>query len=180
MANKGLEIIEAAAFFNLPPEKIKVVIHPQSVVHSMVRLKNGVLYAQLSKPDMRHPIHDALYWPQITHCGGPEVLNFDSLTLEFEKPDMERFPMLNLAWEAVRRGGLCPCAYNAANEAAVAAFLNGKIGFLDIPRITDHVLRGNHACGADDLVSILKADADARREAGGYIERIKGCLHADN
>jgi 1-deoxy-D-xylulose-5-phosphate reductoisomerase len=180
MANKGLEIIEAAAFFNLPPDKIKVVIHPQSVVHSMVRLRNGVIYAQLSKPDMRHPIHDALYWPEIKPCDCTEVLNFDSLTLEFEKPDAERFPMLNLAWEAVRRGGLCPCAYNAANEEAVTAFLNGKIGFLDIPRITDHVLSGNFACGADGLESILKADADARRKAGEYIERIKGRLYADN
>jgi 1-deoxy-D-xylulose-5-phosphate reductoisomerase len=180
MANKGLEIIEASVFFNLPPEKIKVVIHPQSVVHSMVRLRNGALYAQLSKPDMRHPIHDALYWPEIRPCGGPEVLNFDSLTLEFEKPDTERFLMLNLAYEAAQRGGLCPCAYNAANEEAVAAFLNGKIGFLDIPRITDHVLSGNCASGADDLVSILKADADARRKAGEYIGRIKGCFHADN
>jgi 1-deoxy-D-xylulose-5-phosphate reductoisomerase len=180
MANKGLEIIEAAAFFNLPPEKIKVVIHPQSVVHSMISLRNGAIYAQLSKPDMRHPIHDALYWPEIRPCGGPEVLNFDSLTLEFEKPDTERFPMLNLAREAARRGGLCPCVYNAANEAAVTAFLNGKIGFLDIPRITDHVLSGNHASDADDLKSILKADADARRKAGGYIEQIKRCLYADN
>jgi 1-deoxy-D-xylulose-5-phosphate reductoisomerase len=180
MANKGLEIIEAAAFFNLPPEKIKVVIHPQSVVHSMIRLRNGVLYAQLSKPDMRHPIHDALYWPEIRLYGGPEVLNFDSLTLEFEKPDAERFPMLNLAYEAARRGGLCPCAYNAVNEEAAAAFLNGKIGFLDIPRITDHVLRGNHARGADGLESILQADADARLKAGEYIGQIKRCLYADN
>jgi 1-deoxy-D-xylulose-5-phosphate reductoisomerase len=180
MANKGLEIIEAAAFFNLPPEKIKVVIHPQSVVHSMVRLRNGVIYAQLSKPDMRHPIHDALYWPQITRCCGPEVLSFDSLTFEFEKPDTERFPMLNFAMEAARRGGLCPCAYNAANEVAVSAFLNGKIGFLDIPKITNHVLSWNYACGADDLESIFSADADARRKAGEYIERIKGCLNADN
>jgi 1-deoxy-D-xylulose-5-phosphate reductoisomerase len=180
MANKGLEIIEASAFFNLPPEKIKVVIHPQSVVHSMLRLRNGALYAQLSKPDMRHPIHDALYWPEIRPCEGPEVLSFDSLTLEFEKPDTERFPMLNLAYEAARRGGLCACAYNAANEEAVAAFLNGKIGFLDISRITDHVLSGNRASGADDLASILKADADARRKAGEYIEMIKGRLYADN
>jgi 1-deoxy-D-xylulose-5-phosphate reductoisomerase len=180
MANKGLEIIEAAAFFNLPPEKIRVVIHPQSVVHSMIRLRNGALYAQLSKPDMRHPIHDALYWPEIRPCGGPEVLNFDSLTLEFEKPDADRFPMLNLAYEAARRGGLCPCAYNAANEEAATAFLKGKIGFLDIPRITDHVLRGNYACGEDDLGSVLRADADARRKAGEYIGRIKRCLYADN
>lgn len=147
----------------------------------MIRLRNGVIYAQLSKPDMRHPIHDALYWPEITCRNGPEILSFDSLTLEFEKPDAGKFPMLNLAWDAAMRGGLFPCAYNAANEEAAAAFLNEKIGFLDIPRITDHVLSGNCARGADDLKSILEADAEARRKAGEYIKQInKKALYADN
>jgi 1-deoxy-D-xylulose-5-phosphate reductoisomerase len=173
MANKGLEIIEAAVFFNMPPEKIRVVIHPQSIVHSMVRLCNGAVYAQLSRPDMRHPIHDALYWPQTTRSG-LETLNFDSLTLEFEKPDPVRFPMPDMAREAAQRGGLYPCAYNAANEEAAAAFLRYEIGFLEIPRITGYVLEGDWTCNADNLQAVLKADADARSRAGAYINKLKG------
>ena len=168
MANKGLEIIEACVFFNTPPEKIKVVIHPQSIVHSMIRLSNGVIYAQLSKPDMRHPIHDALYWPNTT----PSTLNpvsFDSLTLEFHKPDLERFPMLSLAWEAAKQGGLYPCAYNAANEAAVAAFLERKIKFMEIPKITEHVLQADWSADSLCLESVLKADTDVRVKVKAFI-----------
>jgi len=169
MANKGLEIIEACTLFNMPPEKIKVVIHPQSVVHSMVRLCNGVIYAQLSKPDMRHPIHDALYWPQTTPSG-LEPLNFDSLTLQFEKPDTQKFAMLDLAWKAAKNGGLYPCAYNAANEIAAAAFLEKKIGFLDIPKITASVLEADWPSGSLTLEAVLKADADARQKAASFIK----------
>jgi 1-deoxy-D-xylulose-5-phosphate reductoisomerase len=167
MANKGLEIIEACVFFNMPPEKIKVVIHPQSIVHSMIRLCNGVIYAQLSKPDMRHPIHDALYW-SVTTPSTLDTLNFDSLTLEFSKPDLDRFPMLNYAWEAARLGALYPCAYNAANETAVTLFLEQKIGFLDIPKITDYVMQENWTSGNLDLETILNADAKARQRAGSF------------
>ena len=170
MANKGLEIIEACVFFNMPPEKIKVVIHPQSVVHSMVRLSNGVIYAQLSLPDMRHPIHDALYWPKTAPLN-LETLNFDSLTLEFEKPDLQKFPMLDLAWEAAAQGGLYPCAYNAANEEAVDAFLSQKIGFLDIHKITSHVLERDWTAGYIDKDTVLKADADARLRAVSYLKK---------
>jgi len=168
MANKGLEIIEAAFFFNLPTEKIKVTVHPQSVIHSMVRLNNGVIYAQLSKPDMRHPIHDALYWPDTRHSD-LETLSFDSLTLEFEKPNLQKFPMLSLAWEAARKGGLYPCAYNGANEIAVAAFLEQKIGFLDIPRLVEHVLEKGWGA-LDSLETVLQADARARSLAQMYIQ----------
>jgi 1-deoxy-D-xylulose-5-phosphate reductoisomerase len=164
MANKGLEIIEACVFFNMPSEKIKVVIHPQSIVHSMIRLYNGVIYAQLSKPDMRHPVHDAIYFP-VTTPSTLEPISFDSLTLEFSKPDPDKFPMLKYAWEAAKYGKLYPCAYNAANETAVTAFLEQKIGFLDIPKITDHVLQADWACGCLDLETVLKADADARKRA---------------
>jgi len=169
MANKGLEIIEACALFNMPPDKIKVVIHPQSVVHSMVRLCNGVIYAQLSKPDMRHPIHDALYWPKTTPSG-LETLNFDSLTLEFEKPYPQKFAMLDLAWKAAEHGGLYPCAYNAANEIAASAFLKQKIGFLDIPKITSFVLEEDWSSACCDLETVLRADTDARQKAASYIE----------
>jgi len=164
MANKGLEIIEACVFFNMPSEKVKVVIHPQSIVHSMIRLSNNVIYAQLSKPDMRHPIHDALYWP-VTTKSTLEPISFDSLTLEFSKPDTEKFPMLTYAWEAAKRGGLYPCAYNAANEVAVMAFLEQKIKFLDIPKITEYVLQADWSCGSLDLETVLKADAEARHRA---------------
>ncbi|GBU27843.1 1-deoxy-D-xylulose 5-phosphate reductoisomerase [Treponema sp. R8-4-B8] len=168
MANKGLEIIEACVFFNMPSEKIKVVIHPQSVVHSMIRLSNGVIYAQLSKPDMRHPIHDALYWP-VTTKSTLEPISFDSLTLEFSKPDANKFPMLTYAWEAARRGDLYPCAYNAANEVAVTAFLEQKIKFLEIPKIAEYVLDADWACDSLDLETVLKADSDARQMAKSII-----------
>jgi len=168
MANKGLEIIEACVFFNIPSEKVKVVIHPQSIVHSMIRLCNGVIYAQLSKPDMRHPIHDALYWP-VTTKSTLEPISFDSLTLEFLKPDTAKFPMLTYAWEAAKRGGLYPCAYNAANEVAVMAFLEQKIKFIDIPKITEHVMQTDWTCGSLDLETVLKADAEARKRAKSKI-----------
>ncbi len=170
MANKGLEIIEACSFFNMPQEKIKVVVHPQSIVHSMIRLCNGVFYAQLSKPDMRHPIHDALYWPKTAPLT-LDTLNFDSLTLEFEKPDAEKFPMLDLAREAAKRGGLYPCAYNAANEEAVCAFLDQRIGFLDIGGITERVLEKNWPLHYNDKETVLKADTDARLEAVNLIKK---------
>jgi 1-deoxy-D-xylulose-5-phosphate reductoisomerase len=168
MANKGLEVIEAARLFSLPPERIQVAIHPQSVVHSMVRLRSGAVYAQLSRPDMRLPIHEALYWPEITNAGFGR-LDFDSLTLEFEKPDFEKFPMLGLAYEAVRLGGLYPCSYNGANEAAAAAFLNRQIGFLDIPRIVGYVLERDWGGEAEDIARVLEADSEARAMAVSYI-----------
>jgi len=171
MANKGLEIIEACSLFNIHPEKIKVVVHPQSIVHSMIRLCNGVVYAQLSRPDMRHPIHDALYWPQTAPLN-LETLNFDSLTLEFEKPDFQKFPMLSLALEAARRGGLYTCAYNGANEEAVKAFLGERIGFLDIAAVAASVLEKDWAFDYGDLQAVLRADADSRRLALSYISRV--------
>ena len=176
MANKGLEVIEAVRLFGFPPEKIKVVIHPQSIVHSMIRMKDGAVYAQLSRPDMRLPIYKALYWPEISPSkeGDPSReeapsgfgrLDFNALTLEFYPPDMERFPLLALAYEAVTRGGLYPCAYNAANEAAVAAFLAGRIGFLDIARITQYVVSGDWSEEGADIARILEADTQARAAA---------------
>ncbi|MCL1959264.1 MAG: 1-deoxy-D-xylulose-5-phosphate reductoisomerase [Spirochaetes bacterium] len=171
MANKGLEIIEAYVLFDMSVDKIKVVIHPQSIVHSMIRLSNGVFYAQLSKPDMRHPIHDALHWPNTAPLD-LDALSFDALTLEFEKPDTEKYPMLGIAREAARKGGLYPCAYNAANEEAVTAFINKKIGFLDIPKITGIVLEKDWAFNYSDKETVLKADADARLEAVKIINKM--------
>jgi 1-deoxy-D-xylulose-5-phosphate reductoisomerase len=180
LANKGLEVIEAVRLFNMPPEHITVLVHPQSVVHSMVRMKDGAVYAQLSRPDMRLPIHEALYWPE-TRPAPFGALDFRGLCLDFEAPDMERFPMLGLAYDAIRRGGLYPCVYNGANEAAVAAFLEGRIGFLDIPRIVGYVL--NRDFGAPEsapggensggIAAILAADKTAREMAGAYMRSIQ-------
>ncbi|MDR1587134.1 MAG: 1-deoxy-D-xylulose-5-phosphate reductoisomerase [Treponema sp.] len=175
LANKGLEIIEAAGLFNMPPDKIRVLVHPQSIVHSMIRLRDGAVYAQLSRPDMRLPIHEALYWPE-TRASPFGKLDFESLTLEFKKPDFERFPMLGLAYEAVKKGGLYPCVYNAANEAAVALFLSGDSGFLDIPRIVGYVLNRGWNGEVSDLASILKADGEARIMAENYIKGKQACF----
>jgi 1-deoxy-D-xylulose-5-phosphate reductoisomerase len=168
LANKGLEVIEAAGLFHVPPEDITVVIHPQSIVHSMIRLKNGAIYAELSRPDMRLPLHNALYYPETKPCPFGR-LDFEALTLEFERPDNSRFPMLPLAYGAVRAGGLYPAAYNAANERAVAAFLANEAGFLDIPRIVEYVLSKDWHKPGEDLASILEADQRARGWAEKYI-----------
>jgi 1-deoxy-D-xylulose-5-phosphate reductoisomerase len=180
LANKGLEVIEAVGLFGVKPDQITVVVHPQSIVHSMIRLKNGVVYAELSKPDMRLPIHNALYYPDCAPCSFGR-LEFDSLTLGFEKPDGKKFRMLPLAYEAARAGGLYPAVYNAANEAAVGAFLVNTAGFLDIPRIVEYVLstdwnRDLDATGnrekAEALEAILEADRRARKLAEAYILKI--------
>ena len=173
LANKGLEVIEAAAYFGFPAEKIKVVIHPQSVVHSMVRLRDGAVYAQMSKPDMRLVIHEALCWPDTEHSPFG-VLDFDSLCLDFEKCDFSRFPMLALAFKALEGGQFHCVAYNAANEAAVAAFLEGRAGFLEIPRIVEYVFGRGFAGKIPDrppgtIGEILAQDKLAREMAEEYI-----------
>jgi 1-deoxy-D-xylulose-5-phosphate reductoisomerase len=163
LANKGLEVIEAARLFNMPPEKIKVVIHPQSIVHSMVRLRDGAVYAQMSRPDMRLPIHSALFYPETVPCPFA-ALDFSDLTLTFSAPDTARFPMLRLAYEALNAGGLYTIAYNAANEAAVAQFINNAIGFLDIPRLVEEVLQKDWTGAPSDLATIMDADRKARSQ----------------
>jgi 1-deoxy-D-xylulose-5-phosphate reductoisomerase len=170
LANKGLEVIEAALLFGFPPEKIKVTVHPQSIVHSMVRLKDGAVYAQMSKPDMRLPIHEALYWPA-TEDSTYGVLDFDSLSLTFRKPDFERFPMLALAYEALSGGWFLAALYNAANETAVEAFLNGEIKFLEIPRIVGYVLdKSVHSEeNLESVEAILAVDREGRRTARNFI-----------
>jgi 1-deoxy-D-xylulose-5-phosphate reductoisomerase len=168
MANKGLEVIEAAVLFSIGPEKIKVVVHPQSIVHSMVRLKSGEVYAQMSRPDMRGPIRSALYWPKTPLWAG-EASSFNRLdfgkgplTLEFFPPDIKKFPLLPLAYVAARKGGLYPCAYNGANEACVAAFLAGRIGFLDIARITGYVLDKDWSGEPCSVAAVMEADKEAK------------------
>ena len=170
LANKGLEVIEASRFFGFSAEKIRVIIHPQSIIHSMVRLKDGMIYAQMSKPDMRNPIHTALSWPEI-HSQSFNPLNLEGLSLEFIKPDLKRFPMLSLAYTALEKGPLYPVIYNAVNEAAVNDFLEGRISFLEIPRIVGYVLNSNEwpkSCDSynePDLKEILETDKKAREMA---------------
>jgi 1-deoxy-D-xylulose-5-phosphate reductoisomerase len=138
----------------------------------MIRLRDGAVYAQLSRPDMRLPLHEALYWPE-TRDSPFGKLDFESLVLEFKKPDFERFPMLGLACDSVKKGGLYPCVYNAANEAAVASFLSGASGFLDIPRIVGYVLSRDWGGEVSDLASVLKADREARILASEYIGLVR-------
>jgi 1-deoxy-D-xylulose-5-phosphate reductoisomerase len=148
----------------------------------MIRLKNGAVYAQLSRPDMRLPIHNALYYPDTIPCSFG-LLDFDCLTLEFEKPDYERFPMLNLAYEASRGGGVYPAVYNAANEAVVSAFLEGRAGFSGIPLIAAFVLHSGWNSGpafsgmdgAETLRAILETDRLAREKAEKFILEMIRC-----
>jgi len=169
LANKGLELIEAHFLFGLPYERIEVVVHPTSVVHALVRFRDGAALAHLGYPDMRVPISFALTFPERepTPIDG---LDFSTgLTLEFEPPDPERFPLLSLARQAGERGGTYPCAFNAANEVAVAAFLDGKIGFLEIATLVDEALERADGSRARDLSELVEADADARRLASGRL-----------
>jgi 1-deoxy-D-xylulose-5-phosphate reductoisomerase len=165
MMNKGLEVIEACFLFGLPPERIEVLIHPQSIVHSLVEYADGSVIAQLSNPDMRVPIANALAHPERIESGA-EPLDLASINgLFFERPDLGRFPCLRLAYEALRAGGTAPAALNAANEVAVAAFLARRLPFTGIADVIDETMDAVPLPPADDLASIMKADQQARRVA---------------
>ena len=169
LANKGLELIEAHYLFGMPYEKIEVVVHPTSVVHALVRFRDGAALAHLGHPDMRVPISFALTYPDRRPTPVPQLDLAAGLTLEFEAPDPERFPLLPLAREAGERGGTFPCAFNAANEVAVSAFLDGRIGFLDIARLVEDALAKADGTPARDLAELVEADASARRAAQGRL-----------
>jgi 1-deoxy-D-xylulose-5-phosphate reductoisomerase len=165
MMNKGLEVIEARWLFDIPAEKIDAVIHPQSIVHSMVEYIDGAVVAQLAVPDMRGPIAYALAYPERVESGA-EFLDLTKLEkLTFSRPDLEKFRCLKLAYDAAREGGSVPCVLNAANEAAVAAFLARKIKFLDIPRIVEDVISRHNKVEFTSLEDVLAADRWARSEA---------------
>jgi 1-deoxy-D-xylulose-5-phosphate reductoisomerase len=164
LANKGLELIEAHVLFELPYQAIEVVVHPTSVVHGVVRFRDGAALAHLGHPDMRVPISFALAYPDRRPTPVPQ-LDLAGLTLEFEAPDHERFPLLGLAREAGEHGGTYPCAFNAANEVAVAAFLDRRIGFLEIARVVEETLEHVEGAPARDLEALVEADADARERA---------------
>jgi 1-deoxy-D-xylulose-5-phosphate reductoisomerase len=170
MMNKGLEIIEAQHLFNMPESRIDVLVHPQSVIHSMVSYVDGSVLAQLGTPDMRTPIAVALAWPKRMGCPC-ERLDFAKVsTLTFEAPDEIRFPALRLARQALRAGGGAPVVLNAANEIAVQAFLDGRIGFLDIAAIVESCLTRVDAGAAADLEEVAAADQASRAEARRQVE----------
>jgi 1-deoxy-D-xylulose-5-phosphate reductoisomerase len=165
MMNKGLEVIEARWLFGLPPERIEVLIHPQSIVHSLVEYADGSVIAQLSNPDMRVPIAHALAYPERVESGA-QPLNLSLVkNLSFEKPDLARFPCLALAYAALRSGGTAPAILNAANEIAVDAFLARRLRFTGIADVIADTLQAVAARPADDLGAVMEADARARREA---------------
>ena len=169
MMNKGLEVIEAFWLFGLPLEKIKVLIHPQSVVHSMVRYRDGSVLAQLGQPDMRTPIAYGLAWPERIDAG-VAPLNLTQLAdLNFSEPDLARFPCLALAFAAAKAGGTAPAVLNAANEVAVAAFLDDGLPYLQIPLVVEKTLNAVSPVNADSLETVLNADTRARKIAHEFI-----------
>ena len=161
MMNKGLEVIEAQWLFGLPLERIEVLIHPQSIVHALVEFRDGSVLAQLSQPDMRLPIQYALLYPERIDTGLPRLRLEQVRSLEFESPDLNRYPCLRLAYEAARLGGTMPTVLNAANEVAVHRFLQGQIAFTEIPIIVEKTMEA-HQPEKATLQAVLDADAWAR------------------
>lgn len=164
LANKGLEVIEAAFLFDVTAEQIEVVVHPQSLIHSLVRTNDGELYAQISEPDMKHPILCALNWPENKKCYMTQFDLFDK-TMTFFRPRMNDFPLLSYAFECVKFGKCYPIAFNAANEIAVQAFIDGKINYPSISRIVRSVLDKNWNTSLDSFETVFEADSKARAYA---------------
>lgn len=169
MMNKGLEVIEARWLFDAMPEQIEVVVHPQSVIHSMVEYVDGSVLAQLGNPDMRTPIAYALGFPERMDSGVGTLDLFKIARLDFEAPDFSRFPCLSLAYQVLEAGGTAPAVLNAANEIAVEAFLAERIPFLGIPRLIEKVLEQMSIGAADSLEQVLAADREARLLAGEWV-----------
>lgn len=162
MMNKGLEVIEACWLFGTGPDRVKVVLHPQSVIHSLVQYTDGSVLAELGNPDMRTPIAHALAWPERIESGVADLDLFEVARLDFEAADFARFPCLALAYRAIEEGGTAPAILNAANEVAVQAFLDRRIGFMEIPRIVEQTLNSIASVPADDLDLLLSVDHEAR------------------
>ncbi|SKA81906.1 1-deoxy-D-xylulose 5-phosphate reductoisomerase [Thiothrix eikelboomii] len=170
LMNKGLEVIEASWLFASPLEQIEVVVHPQSTVHSMVAYNDGSVLAQLGNPDMRTPIAYALAWPERIESGVAPLDLFAIARLDFEKPDLARFPCLELAYEAHARGGFATIALNAANEVAVQAFLERRIGFMDIPRLIRDVMKLADAGTPVQLEDMIIQDQVSRSASSSWIK----------
>ena len=173
MMNKGLEVIEAFWLFGLPLEKIKVLIHPQSVVHSMVRYRDGSVLAQLGQPDMRTPIAYGLAWPERVEAGVAPLNLTQLASLNFSEPELARFPCLSLAFAAAKSGGTAPVVLNAANEVAVAAFLDAGLPYLQISAVVEKTLNAISLENADSLEAILSIDARARKVARESIQALQ-------
>jgi len=172
MANKGLEVIEASRLFGFGPERVRVLIHPQSLVHALVRTRDGSLYAQLSLPDMRVPIQNALTWPECLPCPFGR-LELAGRSLEFREPDAARYPILGLAYEALAAGDGATIAYNSADEVGVAAFEAGRIAYTDISRIVAATLEEAWPSRALDLESIFEIDGRAREKADAVVREFE-------
>jgi len=172
LMNKGLEVIEACTLFSVELSDIEVVIHPESVIHSMVQYRDGSVLAQLGRPDMRTPIAHALAWPERIESG-VEHLNFSEMAgLHFEAPDLKRFPCLRLAYEAQQAGGTAPTILNAANEIAVESFLTGSVSFLQLSELVEDTLSSAKISPARDLTTIIEADKDARLLAKTKLDKL--------
>ncbi len=171
MMNKGLEVIEACWLFDTTPDRVQVVVHPQSVIHSMVEYVDGSVLAQLGNPDMRIPIANALAWPDRIESGASALNMFEVAHLDFREPDLSRFACLRIAYEAMEAGGAATTVLNAANEVAVERFLEGKLPFPEIPRVIERTLAAVAAGEADSLESICEIDAEARSAACRLTDR---------
>ncbi|HKQ53615.1 MAG TPA: 1-deoxy-D-xylulose-5-phosphate reductoisomerase, partial [Pyrinomonadaceae bacterium] len=172
LMNKGLEVIEARWLFGFGPEEINILVHPESVVHSMIELVDGSVIAQMGVTDMRHAIQYALTYPARHPCGLPRLDLTQLSALHFEEPDTERFPCVELAYRALREGGTMAAAMNAANEEAVRAFLEERISLTDIPRVIEEVMDGHETRAVESLDVVLDADRTARAAASAVINRL--------
>lgn len=172
MMNKGLEVIEASWIFNMSPDSIEVVLHPESIIHSMVEYEDGSILAQLGNPDMRTPIAHALAWPSRMASGVEPLDIFKVAQLNFEKPDFSRFPCLRLAYDAIEAGGTATAILNAANEQAVAHFLSRRIRFTDIAKTVSATLDAMDVHRADTLETVLEDDRRARQFADEYMTKL--------
>jgi len=172
MMNKGLELIEASALFGLPAERVEIVVHPQSIIHSMVQYADGSFLAQLGSPDMKIPIAHSLSWPDRIESGAKTLDITDIARLDFEKPDMANLPCLRLARRAAEQGGSAPAVLNAANEVAVDAFLNEIIGFTDIATVIERTMAEIQWSEIDDIDAVLQIDNEARVVANAQIDSL--------
>ncbi|MCW9047888.1 MAG: 1-deoxy-D-xylulose-5-phosphate reductoisomerase [Gammaproteobacteria bacterium] len=173
MMNKGLEVIEACWLFNTQPSMVQVVLHTQSIIHSMVSYTDGSVLAQMGNPDMRTPIAHAMAWPERMLSGVEPLDIFEVARLDFEKPDFERFPCLAMAYEALNEGGTSTTILNAANEIAVDAFLNKKLSFTNISKVIEKTLENTTKVEADSLQTILQADSDARHVSSDWVNKLE-------
>jgi len=170
--NKGLEVIEARWLFDLAPGQISVIIHPQSIIHSFVHFADGSVKAQLGVPDMRIPILYALTYPDRLHSDLPRLELKDYKSLTFIDPDIKKFRNLSLAYDALNKGGNMPCILNAANEMAVKAFLDGEIGFMQLPDVVEHTMENSQFSHSPDLDFLEVTDANARETAIKFINKL--------